>query len=205
MPGLQMAAWIAAGLVGLFLLLWIGNWCAKHRGRVGERMVAAQLRRFARKHGGKVCSNVYLPLYAGTCEIDHLLFGSFGVLVVETKHVGGEISGNGSQLRQVMGSKTHQLYNPQLQNKTHVDNVRHHLRKAGLERIPVQGLVVFSNSRAVLHTQAGIPLSRLQDTLCRLPNARQPWKQAYAALRAVQVRNPLRQLWHDWKPHRKKR
>ena len=176
MPGLQMAAWIAAGLVGLFLLLWIGNRCAKHRGRVGERMVAAQLRRFARKHGGKVCSNVYLPLYAGTCEIDHLLFGSFGVLVVETKHVGGEISGNGSQLR-----------------------------KAGLDRIPVQGLVVFSNPRAVLHTQAGIPLSRLQDTLCRLPDGRQPWKQAYAALRAVQVRNPLRQLWHDWKPHRKKR
>lgn len=190
MPGLQMAAWIAAGLVGLFLLLRIGNRCAKHRGRVGERMVAAQLRRFARKHGGKVCSNVYLPLYAGTCEIDHLLFGSFGVLVVETKHV---------------GSKTHQLYNPQLQNKTHVDNVRHHLRKAGLDRIPVQGLVVFSNPRAVLHTQVGIPLSRLQDTLCRLPDARQPWKQAYAALRAVQVRNPLRQLWHDWKPHRKKR
>lgn len=205
MPGSQLAVWIAAGLAGLFLLLWLCNWWSKRRGRRGERLVAAQLRRFARKHGGRVCSNVYLPLYRDTCEIDHLLFGSFGVLVVETKHVGGEISGSGRELQQVMGSRVHRLYNPRLQNKTHVDNVVHHLRKAGLNGIRVQGLVVFSNPRAVLHTDAGIPLSRLQETLCRLPAANQPWKQAYAALRAVRVRSPLRKLWHDWKPRRNKR
>lgn len=204
MPVFYRCIWIAAGLLGLFLLLWLGNRFSKRRGRKGERLMAAQLRRFARKHGGRVCSNVYLPLYKGTCEIDHLLFGSFGVLVVETKHVGGEISGNGRELRQVMGTRTHRLYNPQLQNKTHVDNVRHHLRKAGLEGMPVQGLVVFSNPRAVLHTDAGIPLSRLPEVLNRLPDSRQPWESAYAALRRVQVRNPLRQLWHDWKPHRNK-
>lgn len=187
------------------MLLWVQNRRRKQRGIVGERKVARVLRRFARKRRAVLINSLYLPLYDGCTEIDHLLCGSFGVIVVETKNIGGTISGGGEYLIQQIGGKSHKLHHPQKQNETHIRNVEHHLRKAGLNDVPVRGYVVFSNPKVVLKTKAGLTLSELATALHKLPNGHCNGKKIERALRAVQVRSPFRKLWHDLKLHRAKR
>lgn len=201
--------WIGGGvllaLLLLFVCLWIANRRKKQKGIAGERRVAKALRRFVRKHGGRVWNNAYLPLYKDACEVDHLVFCPAGIVVVETKNVGGTVSGNGKQLTHTMGNRVHSLYNPALQNQTHVDNVQHHLRKAELDGIPVYAIVVFADPHVVLHTDAGIPLSQLPDWLARLPKRKANWQAAYDALHAIRIRSPLKKLLHDRQAGKQKR
>lgn len=190
---------ILAAAAALLLILLIINRISKQKGIEGEKRVAKVLRRYARKNHGTVWNNAFLPLYKESCEIDHLIFGAFGVAVIETKNVGGTVSGNGKELTQKIGSKVHKLRNPQLQNKTHIDNVIHHLRKAGLNHVPVHGIVVFSNPDVTLETNAGIPLSQLPKALDKLPRQRGTRNDdaAYRALRAVRIKSPVKKLLHD--------
>ena len=181
----------------IFTLLWVQNRRKKQRGIVGERKVARVLRRFARKRKATLINSMYLPLYDGCTEIDHLLCGSFGVIVVETKNIGGTISGSGEYLTQQLGSKTYRLHHPQKQNETHIRNVEHHLRKAGLENVPVRGYVVFANPMLVQKTKVGLTLPELEAALQKLPKGHYNGKKIERALRAVQVRSPFRMLWHD--------
>lgn len=181
----------------IFTLLWVHNRRKKQRGIAGERKVAKVLRRFARKRKATLINSMYLPLYDGCTEIDHLLCGSFGVIVVETKNIGGTISGSGESLTQQIGGKTHKLHHPQKQNETHIRNVEHHLRKAGLNDVPVRGYVVFANPKVVLKTKAGLTLPELDAALQKLPKGHCDGKKIERALRAVQVRSPFRKLWHD--------
>lgn len=196
----------AAAAVLVLVVLLICNRVSKQKGIAGEKRVAGVLKQYARKNRGTVWNNAFLPLYKESCEIDHLIFGAFGVAVIETKNVGGTVSGNGKELTQKIGSKVHKLRNPQLQNKTHIDNVVHHLRKAGLNNVPVHGIVVFSNPDVTLETDAGIPLSRLPKALDKLPRQRGTRGEdaAYRALRAVRIKSPVKKLLHDFRTGRKK-
>lgn len=191
----------AAILLLLFLLLLVRNRKAKQKGILGERRVAKCLKRYAFAHRIRIWNNAFLPLYKECCEIDHLVFGKFGVAVIETKNVSGTVSGNGKQLTHTVGSKKHKMRNPQLQNKTHTDNVLHHLRKAGLGDVPVHGIVVFSDPDVNIETNAGIRLSELPKALDKLPKQRgtEGSDAVYRALRAIRVRSPLRKLLHDLK------
>ncbi len=193
---LLLVAVLLAALL-LFGILWIYNRRSKRRGILGEKRVAKVLRRYARKHRAYVAHSVYLPLYDGCTEIDHLVFGSFGIAVIETKNVGGTIEGSGTYLTQRMGSKTHSLYHPQKQNQTHIENVEHHLKKAGLQKVPVYGFVVFSNPNVVLKTKAGLRLEQLLPALERLPKGKQDPKALRNTIRSIQVRSPLKKLMHD--------
>lgn len=191
-----------AGAVVLFLALvymalWSMNRRKKQKGIAGERRVEKILRKFARKHRAHLMNSLYLPLYDGCTEIDHVLCGSFGVVVIETKNVGGTITGSGEYLTQHIGNRTHKLRHPQKQNETHIRNIAHHLRKAGLKDVPVHGFVVFSNPQAELKTKAGLYLKELPAALARLPQKRCDGKQIKRALRAVRVRSPFRKLFHD--------
>lgn len=199
-PAVVVLLLLAAGLLIallLFGLAWIHNRRSKRRGILGERSVANVLRRYGRKHGAYVAHSVYLPLYDGCTEIDHLVFGSFGIAVIETKHVGGIIEGSGTYLTQRIGTKTHSLYHPQKQNQTHIENVEHHLKKAGLSKVPVYGFVVFSNPKVVLKAKAGLRLEQLLPALERLPKGKQDPKVLQNAICSIQVRSPLKKLMHD--------
>lgn len=204
MPSFFKWILLAAGL--LVLVLGIAIWrnhAAKQAGIIGERRVAKALRRYLRRHRGKLWNNAYLPLYKECCEVDHLCFGKFGVAVIETKNVAGTVSGRGETLTHTVGRQVHQMRNPKLQNKTHTDNVAHHLKKAGLGTVPVHSIVVFSNPDVRLDTDAGIPLSQLPAALDRLPDRGCKPAEAYRALRAVRVKSPLKKLLHDKKVAKK--
>ena len=140
-------------IIGILLVLLFIVCVAKYfskgnrKGRAAERKVAGVLKKFAKNDNSRILNNIYLPLYKKTCEIDHLVLGRFGVLVVETKGISGTVSGKGKKLKHTLGEVEHKLYNPALQNQTHMDNVIHHLKKGGFENTPVYGAVVFTDKK----------------------------------------------------------
>lgn len=184
-------------LLLIYIVLWSVNRRKKQKGIAGERRVAKALRKYARKHGAYLMNSLYLPLYDGCTEIDHVLCGSFGVVVIETKNVGGTITGSGEYLTQHIGKRVHKLRHPLKQNETHIRNMEHHLRKAGLSDVPVHGFVVFSNPQVELKTKAGLYLKELPAALSRLPKKRCDAKKIKRALRTARVRSPFRKLFHD--------
>lgn len=197
---------LTAFYVGIFLLMALYTawylWRKKKResatdriGAAGERLMASQLKKIAGQYGWTVLNNVYLPLYDKTTQIDHLIVGEFGVLVVETKHISGVIYGDAASKnwKQDIGKKHNTLYNPLLQNKAHLDCLSHHLKKAGLKNVSVSGVVVFSAKDAYLNLPKGLPvvtMDRLPDFLKRSSfhaRSKTDPQEVLRAIRAVQV------------------
>lgn len=153
------------------------------RGRDGERRVARVLARAARRCGGRVLNGVHLPLYEQSTEFDHILVGPFGVLVVETKNLGGEIFGDGNQQEWTQVTKTakRSFYSPLLQNKTHVDNLRHHFQKERLYKVTIESAVVFADPGVTLNVPRSLPVYTLKALAKRLT------RDAYLADKGVNV------------------
>lgn len=189
---------IIATVISVLMIAAIAvNYLKKSKGRQGEKKVAAVLKKSGKSRGCRLINNAYLPLYKGSCEVDHILIGDFGVLVVETKSISGTVSGSGKNLTHKIGSKTHSLYNPQLQNKTHVDNITYHLQKAGIKNVPVSGIVVFSSDDVVLKNNVGMYLREVPSYIMGMRNAGCDTRKIYNAIQSVRVKNPLKKLAHD--------
>ncbi len=198
--GFDKNTWIliaASAAVVLLLALYI---CihfskGKRKGRAAERKVAKVLKKLGKKDHVRIINNAYLPLYNKACEVDHLVFGRFGVLVVETKGISGKVTGSGKNLTHTIGNKTHKLYNPQLQNKTHIDNVVHHLKKGGFDKVPVTGAVVFSASDIEFPSEIGTDIKGLEKLYSSLKDAGCNQDVLYNYFSDMQVKNPLKKAW----------
>ena len=131
-------------------------------GKNGEKKVGRALEKIARKSSNRyrVIHDIYLPLYDKTTQIDHIVIGRFGMVVVETKAMNGEIYGTekDNDWANVVNDRKTRFYNPLLQNKTHVDCVRHILKKENIYRIQVDSLVVFSQKTAILNIPRKLPV-----------------------------------------------
>lgn len=90
----------AAGLAVIIIMLFLSVHfsAGKRKGRAAEQKTGRLLKKLCKKSGAKMLNNIYLPLYNGTCEIDHLVIGKFGIFVVETKGISGSVSGEGKKL-----------------------------------------------------------------------------------------------------------
>lgn len=197
---LKIVLLIAAALAVILFVVWCSIYFSKgnRKGRAAERKVAKRIRKLGKKDNVRLMNNVYLQLYNGTCEIDHLVFGRFGVFIVETKGISGSVSGDGKRLVHKIGTKTHKLYNPQLQNRTHIDNVVHHLRKGGFGDVPVTGVVVFTDKDLVLNTNVGIKLDQLDDVYNSLSDAGCNQDVLYHYFQKIQVTNPIKRFLHKF-------
>lgn len=180
------------------------NVSSKKIGKSGERRVSELLKSWCRKNRAYSLNGIYLPLYKGRCEIDHLVIGAFGVAVIETKTIGGALEGKPSDryLTHRMGSRIHRLYNPLLQNKTHIDNVSHHLKKAGMGSVPVYGFVVFAGE-CVPSKALGIPAPELSAALSALSPAVSTQKEIKKLFKMLSVKNPFKKLFHYFSVKRK--
>ena len=112
--------------LAIFLLIW--NLPA-NKGKRGERKVAKVLERYAENNGGYLINDVIIPNpNGGTSQVDHVLFCKQGIVVVETKNYGGRLYGKADQQNwtQVLayGNTKNKIYNPLLQNKTHIYNLK---------------------------------------------------------------------------------
>ncbi len=149
-------------IVGAIIVLGI-VWLIKanrRRGVKGERVVAGILRRYARRYHGKVINDLYLPLYDQTTQIDHILIAPFGMIVVETKNYKGEVYGSPdeTQWTHIVGDNKHKFYNPVMQNKTHIENIRHIFQKEKVYNVSIENAVVFADKRLVLGIPKGMPV-----------------------------------------------
>ena len=170
------------------------------KGKEGERNVRIILKKYAKTHKGKLLNGAFLPMYNGCCEVDHILFGNFGIAVIETKNISGEVYGNASckYLTHKIGSKTHKLYNPLLQNETHCKNIRYHLNKAGINDTPIHPIVVFADEDVFIQNPSlGVKLTELELCLNRLSPCDCNAKELYNIISRKKIRNPFKKLWHN--------
>jgi hypothetical protein len=195
--GVLIAALFIWGLISYFSK---GN----RKGRAAERKVAGVLKKLGKNDNIRIINNAFLPLYRKTVEIDHLVFGRFGVLVVETKGISGSISGKGKKLTHKVGPKVHKLYNPELQNKTHIDNVTHHLKKGGFDSTPVYGAVVFTDKDLKNDSGVGMDIDGLKKFYENLPDSNCNQDVLYHHFQKLEVNNPVKKFFHkhfnkkDW-------
>ena len=145
---------------------------AQHRGLAGEAAVSAVVRaRFP-----SAADDLLLRCGAGRySQIDHLALTPHGILVLESKNLGGLLYGAPDRpyWTQVIGPQRHTFYNPLKQNATHLAAVR---RYAGA--VPVQGLVVFMD-RGVFpegYPAGTVALRALAATLAPLAAGRIPYR-----------------------------
>lgn len=160
-----MKYYIIGGIVAVIILALILSAVLKKRkikklGIDGEKKVARVLKKFAGIRSYKVINDLYLPLYDKTTQIDHVLVGFFGILVVETKNLAGEVYGDPKKKDwlHIVGSKKHKLYNPLMQNQTHIDCIRHLLGKENMYSVNIESLVVFSNKKVQLYVPNKLPI-----------------------------------------------
>lgn len=130
----------------------IGNNC--------EKSVKHILNKICKKNKYKILNNIYLPLYDVTTEIDHIVIGDFGMVVVETKGLNGEVFGNEYEKNwtHIIGNQKHTLYNPLMQNKTHIDCIRHILKKENIYNVDIESLVVFGGNNIELNISKNLPV-----------------------------------------------
>lgn len=160
-----IAGGIALAVIAVLVLIWyLYQQNLKKRGIDGERKVARKLKRFAGIRSYKVINDLYLPLYDKTTQVDHVLIGFFGLIVVETKASGGEIYGDPKEKNwlHIMGKKRHTMYNPLMQNQAHVDCIRHLLGKEKIYNVNIESIVVFTNKKADLYIPKKLPILKLK-------------------------------------------
>lgn len=122
-------------------------------GQVGENRVT----RIFRTLGLTVWPNVHVATGHRTSQCDHLVYGPFGLVVVETKHWTGTLQRQTAhQWVQVKpDGSTHRYDSPESQNAYHCQVVRAVLRQHGLGQVPVVGAIVLSNRNAVFVSGPG--------------------------------------------------
>lgn len=133
------------------------------KGRIGESKVNRVLKRLISKYGGYFVHDVIVKGDDGkTSQIDHIYICSRGVFVIETKNYAGRIYGSDNQKEwtQVLayGNSKNKLYNPIMQNKTHIRRLNEALPKQ-LNMISVvvfvQGNIKYIDSENV-YTLSGL-------------------------------------------------
>lgn len=74
--------------------------------------------------------DLLVPYFTRTTQIDHVVVSKYGVFVLETKSMAGQIYGSASSQRwtQVVGSRKYQFHNPLKQNDTHLRILSNYLR-----------------------------------------------------------------------------
>lgn len=150
---------LAVLILAIVLAVYLRRRRIRKLGLEGEKKVAGILKRFAAPRSYRVLNDVYLPLYDKTTQIDHILVGFFGILVIETKNISGELYGDPKKKDwlHIVGSKRHTLYNPLMQNQAHIDCLRHLLAKDGLYRLNLESLIVFPKKKLEVYLPSGLP------------------------------------------------
>lgn len=149
------------------------------KGAIGEFIVARKLEKLPK---GKymVLNDVILPTPHGTSQIDHIVVSIFGifVIVIETKNYKGFISGgqNSEYWTQNIWGHKYPLYNPILQNASHIKVLRALLPQ--YDNTTMVSIVAFSdeanlglacNGTSILHWGQIVP------EICRYDKVRLTW------------------------------
>lgn len=187
----KLIAGFVCGLMLAAVLAWaVAAW---RRGKVirsgkrGERIVAKELAKLKMKDF-IIINDLLLPSSNGrTSQIDHVVISTRGIFVVETKNHAGRISGgeHAQYWQQHLSSQSRTLYNPLLQNRSHLRAIRRLLPRLDAEIFST--IVVFTEAwrldikaEEIIKERRFLPDRHIQRTL--IPEERQkkrwwrPWK-----------------------------
>lgn len=94
------------------------------RGKIGELRIYFLLKRISNKRGSKVINDIVIVVDDKSSQLDHILIDRSGIYVIETKNYSGRVYGkhDDKYWTQVLayGNKKNRLYNPVMQNRTHI-------------------------------------------------------------------------------------
>ena len=128
----------------LIALSVIRIYCHFNKGRMGECLVAARLRKGLPEGEYEILNNIYLPIDDGaTTQIDHVVVSRFGVFVVETKNYSGWIFADASSSvwTQTIYQVKNTFQNPIRQNYRHVCAIADNL---GIPKEYIRSVVAFT-------------------------------------------------------------
>ncbi len=167
-----MSLWILGIILIFATLIFFIIFLKKNRinkinnkiGKNGEKKVSRKLKRYSFTRGYKIINNIYLPLYDKTSQIDHIIIGRFGIIVIETKNLHGEIYGSmfDDKWIQYIGDKKHKFYNPLKQNQGHIDIIRHIFNKEKIYKVDIESFVVFVDNKVGLNVKKNLPVYKLK-------------------------------------------
>lgn len=115
------------------------------KGDIGEMKVKFRLKFLPKEY--KIINDVMLANDKGkTVQIDHIVVGSNGIFVIETKNYTGTICGGLDEVswKQIFQKSSHDFYNPLFQNKGHIIELRNQLK--GLGYIPIYSVIAFGEN-----------------------------------------------------------
>ena len=141
--GWNRVIWALIGLL-LMILSVLSVLLRFKKGKIGELLVAARLRKGLPENEYAILNDVYLPIgNEGTTQIDHIVVSRFGVFVVETKNYTGWIFADASSKvwTQTIYHEKNAFQNPMRQNYRHVCAISENL---GMSKDYIRGVVAFT-------------------------------------------------------------
>ena len=188
----KLIAGFICGLMLAAMLAWVAAWwrrgMAIRSGKRGERIVAKELAKLKKKDN-IIINDLLLPTSNGrTSQIDHVVISTRGIFVIETKNHAGRISGgeHSQYWQQHLSSQSRTLYNPLLQNRSHLRAIRRLLPKLDADFFST--MVVFTEAwrldikaEEIIKERRLLPDRHIKRTL--IPEERQkkrwwcPWKE----------------------------
>ena len=141
---------------------------AEEKGEEGERFVAASALSKLPPELFLVFNDMILTTADGnTTQVDHVVIGSHGIFVIETKNYQGKVYGNesSSEWHQYLGQKEFPFHNPIHQNYGHVKTLASTLQLPESVFVPI---VVFPNPttlRIEAHSSV-LHVNELADYIC---------------------------------------
>lgn len=144
-------AYVIIGIASVALIIFLvyvaaNGGVGKIKGRRGERITSEILDEYLKNnYGFKIDDVIVMGNNGKTSQIDHILFTTHGIFVIETKNIEGRIYGSIEQKywTQVTNSyNKYQKYSPVFQNKTHVYRIKSLLKL----RYGVYSCVVFTKN-----------------------------------------------------------
>lgn len=135
---------------------------AEEKGEEGERFVAASALSKLPPELFLVFNDMILTTADGkTTQVDHVVIGSHGIFVIETKNYQGKVYGNesSSEWHQYLGQKDFPFHNPIHQNYGHVKTLASTLQVPESVFVPI---VVFPN-QTTLRIEAHSPVLHINE------------------------------------------
>jgi len=127
------------------------------KGARGEHRVARRLRRL-NKNDYKVYNDIYVKSKGRSIQIDHLVLSVYGIFVIETKTYKGWIFGheNSKYWTQTLFKKKYKIYNPILQNWSHINFFRN--ISVDFKHLNYFSIIVFAGSAKLKKVKASVPV-----------------------------------------------
>ena len=159
------------------------------KGKAGERVVSRELDKFP-KDQYRVLNDITIPTPKGSSQIDHLVVSIYGIFVIETKNYNGWIYGgeNAEYWTQNIYGNKYQIYNPILQNASHVRAVRRVLKD--FEPLPILPIVAFSGKADIkvkIEEACVVYWSQIRKVINQFEEKRLTWSQVNAICDAIQA------------------